>query len=174
MNGFENDADMKIVGDERPAAIDTAAKWQQQKACGNIDRAHRLGAVLAQQLMNIEEPDAARLLQKQMLLAFVVDDALPSLLPDELLTKTVRGTFYERLRGLLPDFEDTLHRLGAFTFYRLSVDGDAPDAVRVGAVFAALCGCAEDAAVEKEGARLYRGYHERLAETVAMVDFQSV
>ena len=172
MNGFENDADMKIVGDERPAAIDTAAKWQQQKACGNIDRAHRLGAVLAQQLMNIEEPDAARLLQKQMLLAFVVDDALPSLLPDELLTKTVRGTFYERLRGLLPDFEDTLHRLGAF--YRLSVDGDTPDAARVGAVFAALCGCAEDAAVEKEGARLYRGYHERLAETVAMVDFQSV
>ena len=154
MNGFENDADMKIVGDERPVASDAAAKWQQQKACGNIDRAHRLGAVLAQQLMNIEEPDAARLLQKQMLLAFVVDDALPSLLPDELLTKTVRGTFYERLRGLLPDFEDTLHRLGAFTFYRLSVDGDAPDAARVGAVFAALCGCAEDAAVEKEGARL--------------------
>ena len=60
MNGFENDADMKIVGDERPAPPDTAAKWQQQKACGNIDRAHRLGAVLAQQLMNIEEPDAAR------------------------------------------------------------------------------------------------------------------
>ena len=26
MKGFENDADMKIVGDERPAAIDTAAK----------------------------------------------------------------------------------------------------------------------------------------------------
>lgn len=174
MNGFENDADMKIVGDERPVASDAAAKWQQQKACGNIDRAHRLGAVLAQQLMNIEEPDAARLLQKQMLLAFVVDDALPSLLPDELLTKTVRGTFYERLRGLLPDFEDTLHRLGAFTFYRLSVDGDAPDAARVGAVFAALCGCAEDAAVENEGARLYRGYHERLAETVAMVDFRKV
>lgn len=64
MNGFENDADMKIVGDERPAPPDTAAKWQQQKACGNMDRAHRLGAVLAQQLMNIEEPDAARLLQK--------------------------------------------------------------------------------------------------------------
>ena len=79
-----------------------------------------------------------------------------------------------RLRELLPDFEDTLHRLGAFTFYRLSVDGDTPDAARVGAVFAALCGCAEDTATEQEGARLYRGYHERLAETVAMVDFQKV
>lgn len=173
----ENDEDMKIVGAEMPKEADAAAKWQAHKNCGNFDRAHRLGAILAQQLMNFQEDDDALLLQKQMLFAFTMDTVGPALLPDELLVQTARGTFFGRLRTLLPDFEDTMHRLGAFTFYRLCVDGYAPTALpaaKIGAVFAALCGKAEDAQTEARGAALFQSYVERLQETVSMVDFQRV
>lgn len=174
---IENDDDMKIAGEVQPQKPDDAAKWSAHKACGNIDRAHRLGKILAQHLITLQDDDPAIELQQQMLFAFTMDTVGPMLLPDELLTQTARGTFFGRLRDLLPDFEDTLHRLGAFTFYRLCIDGyDVSNlpAEKVGAVFAALCGEAEDAAVEAEGARLFREYLERLQDTVSMVDFQKV
>ncbi len=174
MNRFENDDDMKIVGAEQPEEVDTAAQWTEQKANGNIDRARRLGKVLAQQLLNIQEDDSAMLLQKQMLFTFTVDTVGPTLLPDELLVETARATFFERVRELLPDFEATLHRLGAFTFYRLAVDGYHPaalPAVKIGAMFAALCGKAEDKAATEQGARLFIAFVARLEETVSMIEF---
>lgn len=177
MRRIENDDDMKIVGEENILAADATAIWQAHKACGNFDRAHRLGKNLAQQLMNIREDDEAMLLQKQMLFAFTMDTVGPALLTDELLVQTARGTFFGRLRELLPDFEGTMHRLGAFTFYRLSVDGYAPTAlpaIKIGAVFAALCGKADDEATEALGAELFKAYVERLRETVSMIDFQRV
>ena len=174
MQRFENDDDMKIVGAEQPEKVDTAAQWSEQKANGNIERAHRLGKVLAQQLLNIQEDDNAMLLQKQMLFTFTIDTVGPTLLPDELLVETARATFFERLRDLLPEFEATMHRLGAFTFYRLAVDGYHPaalPAVKIGAMFAALCGQAEDKDTKEQGARLFIAFVKRLEETVSMVDF---
>ncbi len=175
---IDNDQDMKIVGEVIPkksGEADTAESWIRQKNSGNIDRAHRLGAMLAQQLLTIQDDDAARVLQKQMLFAFAVDAGCSVFLNDELLAQTARGTFFERLRTLLPSFEDTLHRLGAFTFYRLCLDSDAEKtlpAEKIGTVFAALCGRAEDAATETEGAALFRGYLSRLEETVAKAGFE--
>lgn len=177
MRRIENDDDMKIVGEEVPQSADTAAIWQAHTACGNFDRAHRLGKILAQQLLNIQEDDDALLLQKQMLFAFTMDTVGPALLADDLLVQTARGTFFGRLRELLPGFENTMHRLGAFTFYRLCVDGYAPTAlpaVKIGAVFAALCGKADDEAMEAEGVALFKSFVERLKETVSMVDFQTI
>ena len=177
MRKFENDDDMKIVGEEIAPTAGTAALWQAHNASGNFERAHRLGKILAQQLLNIKEDDDALLLQKQMLFAFTMDTVGPALLGDELLVQTARGTFFDRLRELLPDFDDTMHRLGAYTFYRLSVDGYAPTAlpaVKIGAVFAALCGKADDRAMEEEGANLFKNFVERLKETISMVEFQRV
>ncbi len=177
MRRIETDDDMKIVGEEMPQNADAAAKWQAHKNCGNFDRAHRLGKILAQQLLNIQEDDDALLLQKQMLFAFTMDTVGPALLTDDLLVQTARGTFFGRLRDLLPDFEVTMHRLGAFTFYRLCVDGYAPTAlpaVKIGAVFAALCGKADDEVIEAEGIALFKSYVERLKETIAMVEFQNI
>ena len=70
-----------------------------------------------------------------------------------------------------------MHRLGAFTFSRLSVDGYAPaalPAVKIGAVFAALCGKADDQVYEAVGAELFKVYVERLKETISLVEFQKV
>ncbi len=177
MNIFENDDDMKIVGAEQPAAVDTAAQWSVQKANGNIDRARRLGKVLAQQLLNIQEDDSAMLLQKQMLFTFTIDTVGQTMLPDALLVETARSTFFERVRELLPDFEATLQRLGAFTFYRLAVDGYHPaalPAVKIGAMFAALCGKGDDKAATEEGAQLFIAFVKRLEETVSMVEFVEI
>ena len=174
MNIFENDDDMKIVGAEQPATVDTAAQWSVQKANGNIDRARRLGKVLAQQLLNIQEDDSALLLQKQMLFTFTIDTVGPTMIPDALLVETARSTFFERVRELLPDFEATLQRLGAFTFYRLAVDGYHPaalPAIKIGSMFAALCGKGEDKDTTEEGARLFIAFVTRLEETISMVDF---
>lgn len=177
MRRIETDDDMKIVGAEQPKKVDTAAHWSAQKASGNIDRAHRLGKILAQQLLNIQEDNDAMLLQKQMLFTFVMDTVGPTLLPDSLLMETARATFFERIRDLLPNFETTLHRLGAFTFYRLAVDGYHPaalPAVKIGAMFAALCGKAEDKDAETEGAALFNAFVARLAETVDLIEFVEI
>lgn len=176
----DNDRDMKVVGaaaPDMPNAIDPAENWARQKNSGNIDRAHRLGAVLAQQLLTVQDDNPALLLQKQMLFAFTVDAGCPVFLTDELLAQTARGTFFERLRTLLPSFEDTLHRLGAFTFYRLCLDNDNEKtlpAEKIGTVFAALCGRAEDVGTEADGTALFRGYLHRLEETVALAEFQKM
>lgn len=177
MYRVENDDDMKIVGEEPTAVTDAAAVWQAHKACGNLDRAHRLGKILSQQLLNIQEDNEALLLQKQMLFAFTMDTVGPALLEDEILVQTASGTFFARLRDLLPEFEGTMHRLGAFTFYRLCVDGYAPaalPAVKIGVVFAALCGKADDKTAESEGAALFEAYVERLKETISMIEFQKI
>ena len=177
MCGFEEDADMKIVGAEPKAGADATERWLAHKNCGNIDRVHRLGAVMAQQLLAIAEDDPALLLQKQMLFAFTVDAGCSVFVPDEVLAQTARATFSERLRSLLPSFEETLHRLGAFTFYRLCLEdtekGQLP-AERIGTVYAALCGKAEDKETEAAGAVLFRQYLEKLEETTAMITFQTV
>ncbi len=176
----ENDQDMKIVGEVMPKKsreADTAESWVRHKNSGNIDRAHRLGKMLAQQLLNIQDDDPAKLLQKQMLFAFTVDAGAPVFLNDDLLVQTARGTFFERLRTLLPSFEVTLHRLGAFTFYRLCLDNESENALpaeKLGTVFAALCGRAEDPETEQEGTALFRSYLARLEETVGMVEFERI
>ena len=177
MCGFAEDADMKIVGAEPTAGADATETWLAHKNCGNIDRAHRLGAVMAQQLLGIDEEDPALLLQKQTLFAFAVDAGCALFLPDDLLAQTARATFSERLRSLLPSFEETVHRLGAFTFYRLCLDDTAKGqlpAERIGTVYAALCGKAEDGKTEAAGTALFRQYLEKLEETVAMITFREI
>lgn len=177
MCNFANDEDMKIVGEEQSVQVDDTAEWRAHKGCGNIDRAHRLGKNLAQQLLTLQNNDPAKQLQQQMLFAFTADFIGGLLVTDALLAQTARGTFFARLRDLLPDFEITMHRLGAFTFYRMAVDGSTPDALpagKVGAVYAALCGCAGDDTTEQEGASLFMGYAKRLQETVSMVDFERI
>ncbi len=177
MCNFANDEDMKIVGEEQAVLVDDTAEWRAQKECGNIERAHRLGKNLAQQLLTLQNDDPAKQLQQQMLFAFTADFVGNLLVTDSLLAQTARGTFFARLRDLLPDFEITMHRLGAFTFYRMAIDGSTLNALpagKVGAVYAALCGNAEDAATEQEGAMLFIEYAKRLQETVSMVDFQRI
>ncbi len=177
MRIIENDDDMKIAGSEKKAPVDVTEQWVAQKKSGNIDRAHRLGKVLAQQLMNLQAESDALLLQQQMLFAFTMDTVGPALLADDILVETARGTFFERLRALLPTFETTLHRLGAFTFYRLCVDGYHPRALpaqKIGAMYAALCGKAEDAEFAAEGAELFQSFVARLQETMDMVEFERV
>lgn len=172
---IENDDDMKIVGVVRETLPDTAEIWSRQKKSGNIDRAHRLGGILAQHLITIQDDDPAIELQKQMLFAFVLDMAVSRVLREDVLVQTARGTFFEKLRALLPGFEDTLHRLGAFTFYRMCLNGeDALPAEKIGKVYAALCGKEEDETVVLQGTDLVNSYLARLQETLSMVEFQIV
>ncbi len=169
---MENDDDMKIVGAEPKKGQDTAALWSRQKENGNIDRAHRLGGILAQHLITIQDDDPALELQKQMLFAFVLDAAGPRFLKEELLVQTARGTFFEKLRSLLPGFEDTTHRLGAFTFYRMCLNGEETlPAAKIGTVYAALCGKENDPETTKEGERLVNAFLARLQDTLSMVAF---
>lgn len=172
---IENDDDMKIVGAEPKQQQDMAAIWSRQKESGNIDRAHRLGGILAQHLITIQDDDPAMELQKQMLFAFVLDTAGPRFLKEELLVQTARGTFFEKLRNLLPGFEDTLHRLGAFTFYRMCLNGEETlPAEKIGTVYAALCGKENDSDKAKEGELLVTVYLARLQDTLSMVAFETV
>lgn len=172
---MENDDDMRIVGAPEPEKSDFPPEWIAHTENGNIDRAHRLGANFAQQLLNIEDNDPSAKLQKQMLFAFAVHAGGLKLLPDAVIYDTVYSTFFSRLRTLLPDFEDTMRRLGTFTFYRMCAtdNGDFP-AQKVGEVFAALYGKADDVTVEKQGADLFLSYLVRLEETVGLVEFSAI
>ena len=124
-----DDSDMKIAGDEfEPAAekddSDATAKLlEKEKANGNLSRARRLGAIMAEEVSEIEgdhpTSDAALLTQRRILLAFAVEVGLDAFLPNTLLSQTAQSIFYDTLRLTASAFYEDLQESGAFSFYYL-------------------------------------------------------
>ena len=91
---LEDDRDMKIAGDDfepvepRTGEADNgdAALLEQEKENGNLSRARRLGAILAEEVSAVEgdspTDNSALLTQRRILLAFAVEVGLDALLPN--------------------------------------------------------------------------------------------
>lgn len=167
-----DDSDMKIAGTDfepAPPADDagiTARLLQQEKDNGNLSRARRLGAILAEDVSAVDggQPaeDAVMLTQRRMLLAFAVEVGLQRSLPNELLTETAQSVFYDTLRLTALTFFEDLQESGAFSFYYLCVRDGRHVNECVGETFASLCGRAGDKTLSQQGAELYAHFIEQV------------
>ena len=177
------DSDIKIAGDSfdpAPARTtddgdETARELERQKSNGNLSRARRLGALMADDVSAVEGDtpagDSALQTQRRILLAFAVQVGLNRFLPGKLLTETATAVFYDTLRETAPAFFEDLQESGAFSFYYLCVrqGGDVEPAV--GETFASLCGRADNPTYARMGEELYRRFIGQVQHFVEVLGF---
>lgn len=179
---LEDDSDMKIAGDDfAPVARpkdgdgDEAALLEQEKENGNLSRARRLGAIMAEEVSAIEgdsrTTDSALLTQRRILLSFAVEVGLDALLPSSLAAQTAQAVFYNTLRSTAPQFYDDLQASGAFSFYYLCVRDGRQVEQKVGETFASLCGRKDDEAYIRMGQDMYLHFSALVKRFVDMLEF---
>lgn len=171
MTNFD-DSDMKIVtGDFDPepepageSAEATARLLEREKKNGNLGKARRLGARMAEEVASIEGYTTAAngaaenpslLTQRRILLAFAVEVGLDAFLPNNLVAQTAQNVFYDTLHITAPEFYDDLQESGAFSFYYLCVRDGRQVEKKVGETFASLCGMKGSESYARMGQELY-------------------
>ena len=160
--GLEDDRDMKIAGDDfepvNEAGADVGHEAQlleQEKENGNLSRARRLGAILADEVSAVEV-------------------GLDALLPNSLTAQTAQDIFYNSLRVTAPRFYDDLQASGAFSFYYLCVRDGRQVEEKVGETFASLCGKKDDPAYARMGQELFRRFSGQVRNFVDTLEFVRV
>jgi len=176
-----DDGDIKIAGDDfsLPATDDdieeTSKLLQREKANGNLSRARRLGAIMAEDVAAVEgvnpADDIAGMTQRRILLAFAIEIGLESFLPNPLLTQTAQSVFYETLRQTAPAFYDDLQESGAFSFYYLCVRDNKDVEKCVGETYASLCGKANDRRLADQGKALYIHFIGQMRSLAESMEF---
>ncbi len=161
-----DDSDMKIASDDfkkHQEIIDDTEQMtkllKREKSNGNLARARRLGAVMAEDVSSIEGEnpacDTAHMTQRRILLAFAVEVGLDTVLPNKLLSETAQSIFYDTLLTTASTFYDDLQKSGAFSFYYLCVREAEQVEKCVGETYATLCGCSGDKKIAKMGTELF-------------------
>lgn len=98
-----DDRDMKIAGEDFKSVPvlddveETSRLLEREKASGNLNRARRLGAIMADEVAAVEGDDpaseAVSETQRRILLTFAVEVALETLLPNSILSETSKSVF---------------------------------------------------------------------------------
>lgn len=176
-----DDSDMKIAGEKfgppkTPEDTEfTAEMLDQEKSNGNLSRARRLGAIMADEVTSIEggqlTNDAVVLTQRRILLAFAVEVGLDKFLPNTLLSQTAQSVFYETLSQTASAFYEDLQESGAFSFYYLCVREGRDIEINVGKTFASLCGKVNDLALTILGKEMYLHFIDQVRYYTESMDF---
>lgn len=176
-----DDSDMKIASDDFKTheTIDdteqTTMLLKREKSNGNLARARRLGALMAEDVSSIdgENPvcDTAHMTQRRILLAFAVEIGLNTVLPNKLLSETAQSIFYDTLRTTASTFYDDLQKSGAFSFYFLCVREAEEVEKCVGETFATLCGFAGDKKIAKMGTDLFNRFINQVSTFAQAMGF---
>ena len=188
----DDDSDMKIAPEDFDASDEpcnekdsieaTAHLLEQEKRNGNLSRARRLGAIMAEDVSAIEGETTADdhflMTQRRILLAFAVEVGLDAYLPNNLTAQTAQTIFYDTLHITAPTFYDDLQESGAFSFYFLCVrdgthgihEGKQVEK-RVGETYASLCGKAGDASFARIGQELYVRFMEQVKHFTDVLEF---
>lgn len=168
----QEDSDMKIVPDgavEMPEPAEDSVEamarlLDREKKNGNLSKARRLGARMAEEVASVEGYSTAAggpaenpslLPRRRILMAFAVEVGLDAFLPNNLVAQSAQNVFYDTLKILAPDFYDDLQESGAFSFYYLCVRDGRQVERRVGENFASLCGRPGSESYARMGEELY-------------------
>ena len=126
----------------------------RQKANGNIDKARRLGEVLATIaptddgggiFVNLRDHLSPKffvqdiLYQIRVLLVFACETLLQMELPTELLSTTAITSMYNAMEKDMPGFYSNIANGAAFTFYYLALQKGGDISENMGDAFAMLC-----------------------------------
>ncbi len=125
------------------------------RANGNIDRARKLGAVLAtiaptddgdeSIYVDIKNHLAPKFLvpdilyQIKVLLVFACETLLQMEIPIELLSTTAIASMYDVMEKDMPGFYNNISNGAAFTFYYLAIQKGGDISQNIGEAFAMLC-----------------------------------
>ena len=184
-----DDSDMKIAGDdfepvkkadEQESVEATARQLAQEKSNGNLSRARRLGAIMADEVSAIDgstnpahetERNRALPMQRRILLAFAVEVGLDAFLPNQLVAQTAQNIFYNTLLITAPSIYEDLQESGAFSFYYLCFRDGRHVEQRVVETFAALCVRKEDSEYEQMGRELYMRFIAQVKHFADTLEF---
>ncbi len=126
----------------------------RQRANGNIDKARKLGAVLATIaptgdghgiFVNLKDHLSPKffvqdiLYQIRVLLVFACETLLQIELPTELLSTTAIASMYDAMEKDAPGFYSNIANGAAFTFYYLAIQKGGDISANIGEAFAMLC-----------------------------------
>lgn len=126
----------------------------RQRANGNIDKARRLGEVLATVaptddgdgiFVNLRDHLSPKffvqdiLYQIRVLLVFACETLLQMELPTELLSTTAIASMYNAMEKHMPGFYSNIANGAAFTFYYLALQKGGDISENMGEAFAMLC-----------------------------------
>lgn len=126
----------------------------RQRANGNIDKARRLGEVLATIaptddgdgiFVNLRDHLSPKffvqdiLYQIRVLLVFACETLLQMELPTELLSTTAIASMYNAMEKDMPGFYSNIANGAAFTFYYLALQKSGDISENMGNAFAMLC-----------------------------------
>ena len=126
----------------------------RQRANGNIDKARRLGEVLATIaptddgdgiFVNLRDHLSPKffvqdiLYQIRVLLVFACETLLQMELPTELLSTTAIASMYNAMEKDMPGFYSNIANGAAFTFYYLALQKGGDISENMGDAFAMLC-----------------------------------
>lgn len=174
----EDDSDIKIAGKPAPKtdeALAEANELEAQRSCGNLDKAHALGAELAQKVISEdgestfgqsrEEGNALRT-QRRLLLAFSVISTVTECIKSSVLQGVVLKVFYDAVQKSLPDFYNDINSSGSFSFYKLCARRGGNIVNCIGSTFAMLAGKEGDAVLEEFGKALYLRFVDVTRKTI--------
>ena len=185
-----NDNDVKIfddtvnLSDFVPFDTETATAMMQQvaqeKQNGNLGKARRMGARLAEDIAAIDHAtppangaaeNAALMTQRRILLAFAAEVGLDAFLPNNLTAQEAQNIFYNNLHLTAPAFYDDLQESGAFSFYYLCVRDGRHVERKIGETFARLCGMADSESYIRMGIDAYNRFMTQVRRMADSMNF---
>lgn len=185
-----NDNDVKIfddtvnLSDFVPFDTETATAMIQQvaqeKQNGNLGKARRMGARLAEDIAAIDHAtppangaaeNAALMTQRRILLAFAAEVGLDAFLPNNLTAQEAQNIFYNNLHLTAPAFYDDLQESGAFSFYYLCVRDGRHVERKIGETFARLCGMADSESYIRMGIDAYNRFMTQVKRMADSMNF---
>ncbi len=180
----KDDSDVKIytgakkVDSDDPAVF--AARVEEQRGIGNIDKAKQLGERLA--LLTPESPELCGLTgdkivsasvsyQMRVLLVFTAKTSLESLLPLASLSSSAVSAMLNKLIETSEGFFANISDGAAFTFYYLPLRKGVDVPKKIGAQFAVLCGKDDKEYYKQLGENLYNTVHSLVNQIINELGF---
>jgi hypothetical protein len=175
----EDDSDIKIAGAKpvkgKDDALAEASELEAQRGCGNLEKAHALGAALSEKIagedgesdfgQDIGEDGFIRM-QRRLLLTFAAVNTVEGCIKSSVLQGVVIKVLYDTLKESLPDFYDDISESGSFSLYTLCVRRGGDVESSVGQTFATLAGKEGNAVIGEFGKALYLHFVDVTLSTV--------
>lgn len=160
---------------------ETKQVLEREKANGNLEKASRLGAVLAGEVWDLERmplvlernlaDNDGVMLQIRMLYCFAVHVAADEFAKNAIISKKVLSVFNDVLKDNSPGFYAELENSGSFSFYYLEHRSQEKGVEGMGKVFAMLASKKDERAFEELGEKLYIEFVEKVKRHIEDAQF---
>lgn len=152
-----------------------------QKSNGNLHKAKQLGAILAAEVESndgefvfgagLRREDQEILLQRRLLLAFVVDYGLNTFCLNKIISEIAINFFYDTIKNDSPLIYEDIRETGAFSYYYLCVRDGEQIEEEIGKTFAQLVGYKDNEVYAHLGTALFLHFIDVVKKKIAELNF---